>query len=231
MMSLMKTSDVVVGAGSLLLPRVNLLPPEIAEGRRFRRVQMGLGGGVVAAVGVVALLYVSACGSVSTANEQVDAAGAQQRTLQSQTAQYRDVAATYQRTADAQAMLVDAMGQEVRYSRFLNDLTQSIPNGVWLKNVTFTQAAVTAAAPAGSASAPTATTVAGLGTVTLSGVAYQHTDVATWLESLAAQKGYTGPLLQTSTEVLLGTKKVVNWSTTVTLSPEALSGRYPKTGS
>ena len=36
------------------LPRVNLLPPEIAEHRRFRRIQVGLGAGWVtgAATGV-----------------------------------------------------------------------------------------------------------------------------------------------------------------------------------
>ena len=62
-------------------------------------------------------------------------------------------------------------------------------------------------------------------------MAFAHTDVANWLESLAREKGYAGPLLQSSTEALLGTRKVVNWSVTVTLTPEALSGRYTKTGS
>ena len=54
-----------VGTGLVALPKVNLLPPEIAETARFRKVQMGLGGGVLAAIGVVAMLYVGATGSLS----------------------------------------------------------------------------------------------------------------------------------------------------------------------
>ena len=37
-----------VGTGVVALPKVNLLPPEIAEAARFRKVQFGLGGGVLA---------------------------------------------------------------------------------------------------------------------------------------------------------------------------------------
>ena len=206
------------------LPRVNLLPIEIAQGRRFRRIQLGLGGVVLAALGVVALLVSTAAGSVTDAHDKVDAAAGQQRTLQSQTAQYREVTATIARAAAAQALLVTAMGDEVRYSRFLNDLSVSIPGNVWIKTITFAQSSV-AAAPVAGGTAP------GVGSVSLTGTAYKHEDVAVLLEALKAQKGYAGPLFQNSTEVLLGTKTVVNWSITVALTPEALSGRYLKAGS
>ncbi len=235
MMTLTKSADPVIGSGHVVLPRVNLLPPEILELRRFRRVQMGLGGGVVAALLLVVLLYLAATGAVSDANGQVDAAGAEQRALQTESAQFRDVTATYKRAADAQTLLTAALGDEVRYSRLLSDLSLSIPPNVWIKNIAYTQgAAAGAAAPATAAPAAPATpggaAAPGIGTVTVSGVAYAHEDVSLWLESLAAQKGYAGPLLQSSTEALLGTRKVVNWSTTVILSADALSGRYAKAG-
>lgn len=224
MIGLADRDDEVVGSGHAPLPRVDLLPPEIAELRRFRRVQTGLGGGVLAAVLVVALLYLGAMGAVGTSQEQVDQASAQQQGLQAQTTQYRDVTATYARAADAQALLVAAMGEEVRYSRLLNDLSLSLPEGVWLKSAAFTQAVPDAATTA-------AGTAPGIGTLTVTGVAFQYDDVALWLESLASQAGYVDPLLQTSTAVLLGPKVVVDWSTTVTLSPDALSGRYVTAGS
>jgi len=216
------SSDAGAMTRRLALPSVNLLPPEIAQTRRFRRVQIGLGGAVLGALGVVALLVVAAAGSVSDANDKLDAVGAQQRLLQGQTAQYRDVTATYKRAADAQALLVVAMGDEVRYSRFLSNLSLAIPDNVWVKNITFAQAGTS---PTSRGPAPT-----GIGTLTVSGVAYKHEDVAGWLESLSRGPGYDGPLLQSSTEVLLGTKQVVNWAATATLSPAALSGRYSKTG-
>jgi Tfp pilus assembly protein PilN len=201
------------------LPRVNLLPPEIAETRRFRRIQMGLGGAVLGAVGIVALLYVAASSSVSSAQTDLDAANAKNSTLQAETVKYRDVTAVYARAAAAQAMLTQAMGEEVRYSQFLNDLSLSVPENVWLKNVTFAQGTAPAAAGA---------TAPGVGTVTFTGVGFKHDDVAVWLESLASQKGYANPYFTTSTEALLGTRKTVNFSSTVTLTPAAYSGRFTK---
>src|SRR5690242_19946726 len=121
----MTQTDNTVALGAL--PRVNLLPPEIAEGRRLRRIQLGLGGAVLGAVGVVALLYVGAVGGVSSAQSDLDAATAKHSALQAQTAKYREVTAVYARAAAAQTLLTQAMGQEVRYSQLLNDLSLSVP--------------------------------------------------------------------------------------------------------
>jgi Tfp pilus assembly protein PilN len=205
------------------LPRVNLLPPEIAESRRIRRIQLGLGGAVLGAVGVVALLYVSASSGVSSAQADLDNANAQNSSLQAQSAKYRDVTAVYARAAAAQAMLTQAMGEEVRYSQFMNDLSLSVPENVWLKALTFTQtgtAATTTAAPGATAT--------GIGNVTFTGVGFSHDDVAVWLESLATQKGYANPYFTTSTEALMGTRKTVTFTSTATLTPAAYSGRYTK---
>lgn len=227
MITLRKADPLVLTGGQALLPRVNLLPPEIGERRAFRRVQVGLGSSVVAAVGVVVVLLVSASGSVADAQSDVDTAAARQRVLQSQTAQLRDVTATYRRTAAAQAMLTAAMGSEIRYSRFLDDLSRLVPTNVWVKSVTFTE---TAPAAAGAA-APATAVVAGRGTVTFSGVAFTHQDVSAWLDALAGQKGLTAVTLSSSTEALLGSRPTVNWTTTAVVSDDALSGRYTLQGS
>ncbi|MDX6199349.1 MAG: type pilus assembly protein PilN [Actinomycetota bacterium] len=216
-MSLMTETGSAITLDSL--PRVNLLPPEIAETRRVRRIQIGLGGAVLGAVGVVALLYVAASSSVSSAQTDVDAATATNTHLQAETAKYRDVTAAYDRAAAAQAMLTQAMGEEVRYSRLLTDLSLSVPENVWIKSLTFSQAP----APAALGS-----TVSGIGTMTVSGIGFKHDDVAVWLESLAGQKSYTNPYFTSSTEALLGTRKTVTFSSTATLTPAAYSGRYTK---
>jgi len=208
-----------VGAGVVTLPRVNLLPPEIAEVRRMRRIQMGLGGAVLGAVGVVALLYIAASSSVSSAQSDVDTATATGAQLRAETAKFSQVTAIYARAAAAQAMLTTAMGEEVRYSRFLNDLSLSIPENVWLKNVTFAQ---------GAAPAALGSTTPGIGTVTVTGIGFSHDDVAVWLESLATQKGYTNPYFTNSTEALLGTRKTVTFTSTASLTPAAYSGRFTK---
>lgn len=207
---------------AVVLPRVNLLPPEIEVRRRFRRVQSGLGGAVVAAVGLVALLYVGAAGSVGDAQAGLDAATATHSQLQAESAKYRDVTAVYARAAAADRMLTQAMGEEVRWSRFLYALSLSVPDNVWVKNVTFTQTPSAVAAPGAAAG----TAGAGIGTATFAGVGFGHDDVAVWLESLAGQKGYANPYFSNSTEALVGARKVVNFTSTATITPQALSLAY-----
>jgi Tfp pilus assembly protein PilN len=207
----------LIGTGLATLPRVNLLPPEIEDRRRFRRVQYGLGAGVLATVGAVALAFVAATGSVNSANTDLEAATAEGARLQSETAKYADVTAVYAQAAAAQAMLTEAMGEEVRYSRFLSDLSLSVPENVWLTTLNYSQAPVT---PAVGDSEP------GVATLTVSGRGFSHEDVALWLESLAAQPTYTNPYFSSSSEALIGSRKVVDFTSTTVLTPEALSGRY-----
>lgn len=221
-MSVLSSTQAPVGAGAVLLPRVNLLPPEILEAARFRRVQRGLGAAVAVAVVAVGVLYAGAASAVSDEQTRLDAATSEQQALSREAATYREVTALNTRTAAAEAMLVQAMGPEVRYSRFLNDLAVTVPEHVWVTSATFTQSP----APAPAAGAATA---GAIGTVSIAGVAYDHDDVAVWLETLAAQKGYAEPSLQNATEAYIGTRKVVNWATSVVLTADALSGRYPTT--
>lgn len=221
-MSLMTETGQAVTLDSL--PRVNLLPPEIAETRRFRRIQLGLGGAVLGAVGIVALLYVAASSSVSSAQDELDSANVKHTSLQAESAKYRDVTAVYARAAAAQAMLTQAMGEEVRYSQLLNDLSLSVPETVWLKNLTFSQTPAVASA----AATTTPGVTPGIGTVTVTGIGFTHDDVAIWLESLAGQKSYANPYFSSSTEALLGTRKTVNFTSTANLTTAAYSGRYTK---
>lgn len=209
----------LVETGYGTLPRVNLLPPEIGEARRFRRIQYGLGGGLALSAAVVALLYVAAVGSVSDATAELDAASAQNGALQSSAAEYADVTAVYARAAAAEAMLTQAMGEEVQYSQLLSDLSLTVPENVWLKNLTFSQ---TPAPAAFGQPEP------GIGTLTVTGVGFSHEDVAVWLESLAGQNGYTNPSFSSATEALIGERTVVEFASTATLTPEALSGKYTK---
>ena len=212
----------LVGAPSL--PRVNLLPPEIAEQARFRRMQYLMGGAVLASAVLVAGGYVLAHGGVTDAQKRVDAANSTQTQLQHQIGQYANVR---QINADVQAheaMLTAALSGEVQWSHYLNDLSLKVPDNVWLTNIT------AQATPGGAAQAKPGQvqTVAKIGQVTFGGVAFTHDDVATWLEALATEPGYANPYFSNSTESKIGDQKVVNFTSTVDLTPDAHSGRYTK---
>lgn len=111
------------------------------------------------------------------------------------------------------------MGQEVRYSRLLDDLATRIPEQVRLASVRLAQ------------TAPAATSRPGeIGVVQLSGVAFSHEDVSRWLEVLAKQEGFGRPQLESATETRQGSTRVVQWTLRVPLTSAALSDRYRTAG-
>lgn len=217
------------------LPRVNLLPPEIEQRQRLAKIKTGLGAGVVAAVAAVGVLVVMANGAVGDAQDGLDAAKARETQLKQQQAAYAEVPQVYAQVEAAQAQLTQAMGKEVRWSYFLNDLSLRVPAKVWLTSLTVTEDVDGVAAAGSTAPAtPAAGTygVPGIGSVTFEGYGYQHNDVAAWLDALAKQKGLTQAYFTNSSTEKIGEEAAVKFSSQATLTDEALSKRYtPKAGS
>ena len=195
------------------MPSVNLMPTEIAEAAKFRRFQFAMGAAVVAAVAIVGVLYVSGRSGVSSAQSELDSANAAHAQAQSQLTSLSSVSAVYAQVAAKQAMLQQAMGQEIDWSTYLSDLSLRIPDNVWLTTMTATETGATA-------------TGTGLGNITFGGVAFSHDDVATWLDVLAKEKGFTDVYFSNSTRGVIGTKPVVNYTSSVSLTDDAKSGRY-----
>jgi len=226
-MTVLTSESNLLGTTTGRLPRVNLMPPEVAEAKAMRRVQMALGAAGLASVAVVGALYVSASHSVSSANDDLTAAKSQTTTLQNQVAKYKDVTATINAANAAQAQLVTAMGDEVRYSQLLNDLSLAVPSTVWLKSLAFSTVAPTAAGAAPGAAPVTYGGVTPIGTMTVSGVGFSHGDVALWLDAVAGlDKTYANPYFTNSTEALIGTRATVNFNANAVVLTTAQSGRY-----
>lgn len=233
------------------LPRVNLLPPEIQQARRLRRIKGLLVAGVASSVVLVVLATLSAGGAVDEAGGVLATEQARGQALDREVIKLGDVSATYARVRADQEMLASAMGREVRWSRYLNDLSLTVPDGIWVTQLTVTQeegvAAATAPAPATAPAAPVPAPAAapapaavpgtapgnpvaaaspGLGQVVVTGMAADHDAVAAWLESLAGQQGYTAPYFSAADEAKVGTKEFVRFTSTVTVTADALSGCY-----
>jgi Tfp pilus assembly protein PilN len=215
--------DVTVAAPRV--PRVNLLPPEILEAAKFRRFQMAMVAAGVGAVALVGVLSYSAHQSVSHAKSDLAVAQQQQTSLQSQLAGLQSVKDVYTQVAAKKAMLAQAMGPEIRWSFYLTDLSLKIPQNVWLTGMTATEQPASPVAAATSTAA-TAVVPAGIGTVTFAGTAFSHDDVATWLDALAKERGFTNAYFTNSTKSAIGQKPIVTFSSSVTLTQAALSGRY-----
>jgi Tfp pilus assembly protein PilN len=212
-------------AGVAAMPRVNLMPPEIADAERFRRLQLAMGAAVVAAVAVVGLLYVHAKSGISDAQADVTAAQTQQAALQHKLNGLASVKQTFAEVQTKQQLLQQAMGQEIRWSYMLNDLSIRIPSNVWLTGIQASES-IPGITDASTVTALPGATVTPIGNMAFSGYGMQHDDVAKWLDSLAKEKGLTQPTFSSSTEVAIGQRGVVQFNSSAVIDNKALSNRY-----
>ena len=212
------------------LPRVNLLPPEIHERRQLQRVQVGLGLVVLGAVVGVGLVYVSGGSSVTDAKSRLQASEDTNSKLQGQVNKLSYVTQQQAQADEAAAMLTQATATKIPMSTYLADLSLLTPKNVW-----FTALNIATTVPVGTLTSAAAAP-ASVGTVTFTGQALAHNDVATWLDNAAKEGGFANPYFTTSTEALVpGTGTVpgtvaktwVNFGSSVTLTPAALCGAQP----
>jgi Tfp pilus assembly protein PilN len=212
------------------LPRVNLLPPEVHEARKLRRLQLGLGAGVAAIVVVLGGVYVMEAQSAHQASDELASAQSQTTVLNAQKAQFADVPRTLSAIQSAEDARQTAMTDDVSWYRYLNDLSYITPANTWLTTLTISvgSAPGTTTATTGAASAPTGLTSAGVATVAFQGTAKNHNDVAAWLDALAKEKGWTNVYFTNSSSGMIGTTPVVNFTSSLNVSAAALSHRYDR---
>lgn len=231
-MTVLSSETSVLSTGARL-PRVNLLPPEIAEGQKLRKVQLGLGAVVAVAICGVAGMYVQASHSVSSAETALTTAQTRAADLDGQIRRFDGITKVMNDAAAAKAQVALAMSDEVRYSWLLKDLSLSIPGNVWVKSLTV---GPKTAAP-GTGPAAAATTTPAVATLTVTGYGLVHDDVALWLESLAGQrnakgqKTYDNTYFSNSTEAVVNDHPVVTFTSSADITMTALSRRYLTAGS
>jgi Tfp pilus assembly protein PilN len=217
-----------VRAAAASLPRVNLLPPEVGEERRLRRTQRTVAVAGLAVVAGVGLVYAEARDGVAHAQSQLASSQAHANELQSQLARFVPVDRVYAQVAAMQADYQTAMAPDIDWATYLNNLSLTIPSGVWLDSITANETAA-ASSTTGAASSVVPT---GIGTITFTGTAFRHDDVADWLVANGRIRGFTFPYLSTSAEQSLSASvPEVTFTSSVVLTKSALSGRAGLPGS
>ena len=214
-----------------VLAAVNLLPPTYARRAAVRRAKYFAAGAVLVALLLALLGWMVAWQKQTAAQEGLDAATAERTLLTAEAAQYADVPRVFNAVADAKAQLQLAMANEVRWSFFLNDLALTMPRGVSLETLALTSpppgASPQAAAPSSAGVADsTGVGVPGLGTMNVSAKAFTYNHVANWLDSLAKLPTIADPYVGTISAGKEQTTDIVTYTSTGTITQEALSGRY-----
>ena len=216
--------------------RINLLPPEILERHRARRRTFAVavaGLVVLALIGVFYLFQLMRLGEVRDEVENQEAENAE---IQAEINELQDIEALQQEAEATRLLLNQLLADRVLWSGVLRDVSLVIPGRVWLTGMT---------GQLGAASAPTATTgttpppattttvtdeATGTGTgvigqITFTGFGFEHRDVALWLSRLEDVRGFLNPWASSSTKSLIGTTEVVQFTSSVDLSEQAIARR------
>jgi Tfp pilus assembly protein PilN len=219
------------------MPRVNLLPPEIAAAARLKRLKTILGLTVLAVMALLILVFLWVSGQVGGAEEELAAAQTEGSALEAEAATYAEVPQVLASVNTAQENLATAMAPEIRWSFYLNDMSLTIPRTTRLVTMTAVNDGAAAQLSGGVAAVEGGgVTTLGqpvIGTMTFSGRSTDFDAVAAWLQSLARQPGYLEPYVQNVTRAEETATKgtYFNVESNTRLSTEALSERYLLIGS
>ena len=180
-------------------PRVNLLPPEIAEAAKLKRLQGLLGLLVLGALVLAGLLFFWASSQVSSAQEELTAAETVGADRTAKVASFAEVPQVLAELDAAEASLVQAMTPEIRWSFYLNNLSLTIPNSVRLMTLTATNKAAADQLTGITVAATTPLGDPTMGSIQFTGKAKNYDDVAAWLQSVGQQEGNAEPSLSSTT--------------------------------
>lgn len=214
------------------LPQVNLVPPEIQENRDFHRLQAGLSVLVLLAIAGVGALYWQGKSAVNDAKASLAKAQATQRQLQSKLNTLHDVTETAAELQAAQATVDQVLSTNVRWSGVLVDFSTDIPSNVWYTSLRISENVSPASYPSSNAVPPT------IGTITFSGTGKVqrwsppanpsgwpvHDATADWLDSMNDFVYLRDATFSQSSEALIGTTPVANFTSTATVTSKALKG-------
>ncbi len=224
------TEEVELGSAfgvGYTVPRVNLLPPEIAQERQLRRTQAILGLVVVGVLGAVGAGYLLASAGADSAADGLATEQKRTVTLNAEASKYAEVPRTLAQVESAQNARSTAMASDVLWSPYLDDLALTYPKDVWITDLT-----ATVGAPAGAAAASglpaDPLTRSGIGTITVLGTGKVHSDVSAWLDVLAGTEGFADPSLSQSERNQIDGTVIVDFTTQAVVTSDALSNRYER---
>ena len=199
------------------MSQVNLLPHDVQEGQRYRRLTLTvlLAGAIVLAV-VIALFFLQV-GKLSSVNHDVETAQQNNDFIQSEIDQLQKYEDLQVQAQAAQAELTAAYRGEVSFSGMLMDMSRVIPSDMFLTNFTSTISGPPAATGTTSGTAL-------IGTMNMGGEAIGFDSLSTWLTRLETVQGWVNPWMPT----ISADSSVANaftFSTSVDLTADAETAR------
>lgn len=174
------------------MSQVNLLPPDILQGQRYRRLSLTVLAAGALILALIVIFFLVQVGRLGSVNDDI---GAKQQTndqLQSQIDSLQKYDDLQVQAQQAQSQLDAAYAGEVSFSGMLMDLSRVIPSDAYLS--TFS---ATITGPAPTTGGTTTTTTPLIGTMTTGGEAIGFDSLSIWLTRLELVQGWVNPWMPT----------------------------------
>ena len=202
------------------MTQVNLLPGDVRERQRTRRLTLAVVAGVAGVLALVLFVFVLQSARLASANHQLAAQESVNDGLRSDIAGLQQFAQLKQTVADRVALRDDLLRSQVLWSGILRDLSMVIPGKVYLTSMTGTVTDVSQSPglPAGDL----------VGTIQFQGVATDQPTVALWLSRLEQVDGWVNSWISQSAKANVDGVDKVQFSGTIDLSLLAASDGGPQ---
>ena len=214
---------VVPLTGEHPMARVDLMPPEIHERRRFLRSQRWMALALVVTVAGIGGGYALSASDAAQAQEELGAEQARTVALQAEAAQYAEMPLLLARIDRAETALETAMATDVQWYAYLSQIGQSAPEGVWFDSIS-----VTTLAPGALSADPLAPQDAVAEVLTV-GHARTYADVSAWMDSFDGVSDLDHVLVSDATyDDASGDEPWVDFTVSTKVEPSAYSDRYSR---
>ncbi len=186
--------------------RITLLPAELVSRRVEQRRAVMAGAGVAALAALLVAVWLGRQGAVADEQRRAEAAEAETTRLRQEIAQLADVEGLEAELARRRQTMVAVVEDEVAWPRLLQEIAAVMPNDVWLTSFN------------GSRGDP--------GTISVSGMGFDHTSSARWLLRINELESIAGLWLPSSA-VSAGPagQQLVTFSSNANLTEAARSDR------
>lgn len=208
-------TDIVVGGE----PRVELLPPEIAQAKRSRAVRRMIVLVLILVGAVIGAAYGGVTYLGTLAQQRLDAENARTIDLLAQQSEFIEVRITTERVATAEAAIVVGASTEIDFAAFLADVQSRLPGGAVMVSVN----AETGSPLDGYAQATTPLLPQRIATINFSVRTASLEDVRAWLLALETVEGFADALPGTTALQPDGTYLV---AVTMHVNTDALANRF-----
>lgn len=176
------------------MTRIDLIPPEVVEKHKARRLIGIVGAGFSVVVIILVVIYALLTGQVILASNRIDKINQQNKQVQAYIKKLKPYEDRKKAVDERKTIVGTVTENQMKWSSVLNDISMVLPNDVWLKQITID------IGPMLTQEGQAATSAKPAPPIKMTGYAFDHAAVARLLVHLSEVDQFRSVWLDYATE-------------------------------